>query len=197
MVQGLTFDDLMRRVEAGNQEAAAEVFRLYAHRLIALARKALDTRCRAMLSGSDVAEEVLNSFFQRQARDPYDVESDSALWALLTEIALRKCRKWNRHFVARKRGPGLVRSLQVVGEDGAGWDVAGGGPTPDDAAVLAETVAELYRGLKQNERAICEMRLQNYQVREIADRLNLSEETVSRKLGRIKDKLQRLCAAGE
>jgi DNA-binding CsgD family transcriptional regulator len=34
-------------------------------------------------------------------------------------------------------------------------------------------------------------------VREIAARLNLTEETVSRKLGRIKDKLKRLCAGGE
>jgi DNA-directed RNA polymerase specialized sigma24 family protein len=197
MVQGLTFGDLMRRLEAGDQEAAAEVFRHYAHRLIAPARKELDTRCRAMLSGSDVAQEVLNSFFQRQARDPYDVDSDSALWGLLAEITLRKCRKWNRHFAARKRGPGLVHSLPDAAENDAAWEAASAGPTPDDAVVLTETVAELYRGLKPNECAICEMRLQNYHVREIAAKLNLTEETVSRKLGRIKGKLLRLCSAGE
>jgi len=197
MAQGLTFIDLMRRLEAGNQEAAAEVFQLYAHRLIALARKQLDARFRAVLSGSDVAQEVLNSFFRRQAQDPYDVESESVLWGLLAEIALRKCGKWNRHFAARKRGGGRSLSLQIGDDDGAAWDVADSGPTPADAAVLAETVAELYQGLKENEHAICELRLQNYQVREIAARLNLTEETVSRKLRRIKDKLQRLCAAGE
>ena len=59
---------------------------------------------------------------------------------------------------------------------------------------FTETVAELYQGLKENERAICELRLQGYQGREIAAELNLTEETVSRKLARIKDRLQRLCA---
>jgi len=197
MAQGLTFADLMRRLETGNQEAAAEVFQLYTHRLIALAGKQLDARFRAVLSGSDVAQEVLNSFFRRQGQNPYDLESESALWGLLAEIALHKCGKWNRHFAARKRGRGVNLWLQSAEDDAAAWDVADRGPTPDDAAVLAETVAELYRGLKKNEHAICELRLQNYQVREIAARLNLTEETVSRKLRRIKDKLQRLCAAGE
>jgi RNA polymerase sigma factor (sigma-70 family) len=194
MAQGQSFAALMGRLEAGDPVAAAEVFRLYAHRLIALARKELDSRCRAMLSGSDVAQEALNSFFRRQARDPFDVESEGALWGLLAEITLRKCGKWNQHFAARKRGAGPALSLDAADEGGGGWQVADGGPTPQDAALLAELVAELSRGLKENERAICELRLQNYQVREIAARLNLTEETVSRKLGRIKDKLKRLCA---
>jgi RNA polymerase sigma-70 factor, ECF subfamily len=93
MAPAQTFADLMRRLEAEDQEAAAEVFHLYAHRLIALARKELDSRCRGMLSGSDVAQEVLNSFFQRQAREPYDLETEGALWCLLAEITFRKCGK--------------------------------------------------------------------------------------------------------
>jgi RNA polymerase sigma factor (sigma-70 family) len=197
MTQELPFAELRRRLEAGDPEAAAEVFRLYAHRLLALARKELDGRCRAMLSGSDVAQEVLNSFFRRQTHDPYDLASESALWSLLAEITLRKCGKWNRHFAARKRDAGPILSLQAADDSDAVWDVRDAAPTPEDAVVLAETVTELYRGLKTNERAICELRLQNYQVREIAARLNLTEETVSRKLGRIKEKLQRLCTAGE
>jgi RNA polymerase sigma factor (sigma-70 family) len=197
MAQDLPFADLLRRLEAGNQDAAAEVFRLYAHRLIALARKHLDARCRVMLSGSDVAQEVLNSFFRRQAQDPFDVETDSALWGLLAEITLRKCGKWNRHFATRKRGAVPTLSLQNTEASDDAWDVADGGPTPDDAALLAEMVAELYRGLKDNERTICELRLQGYQVREIAERVNLTEETVSRKLARIKTRLHRLCAPVE
>jgi RNA polymerase sigma factor (sigma-70 family) len=192
-----TFADLMHRLEAEDQEAAAEVFHLYAHRLIALARKELDSRCREMLSGSDVAQEVLDTFFRRQAQAPFDLESESALWGLLAEITFRKCGKWNRHFATRKRGAGTTRAPQLADDSDAAWEVAADGPTPDDAAILAEIVAELYQGLKEKERTICELRLQGYQVREIAAQVNLTEETVSRKLGRIKTKLQRLCAAGE
>jgi DNA-directed RNA polymerase specialized sigma24 family protein len=195
MAEELTFPELMRRLEAGDANAAAEVFRLYVHRLRGLAQQELSARCRAMLSGSDVAQEVLNSFLRRQAHDPYDLNSADALWGLLAEITFRKCGKWNRHFAARKRG---VPTVSLTGDaSGADWEVSDSAPTPDDALVLAETVAELYRGLKDNERAICELRLQGYQGREIAAQLNLTEETVSRKLGRIKDRLQRLCAPPE
>jgi RNA polymerase sigma factor (sigma-70 family) len=197
MAQSLPFDELMRRVEAGDADAAAEVFRHYAHRLIALARKHLDARCRAMLSGADVAQEVLNSFFRRQTHDPYDLDSESALWGLLAEITIRKCGKWNRHFATGRRRASPTASVEADSLGPAVLAVPDRGPTPEDAAVLADLLTELYRGLKTNERAICELRLQGYQVREIAPRLNLTEETVSRKLGRIKDRLRRLCAAGE
>jgi DNA-directed RNA polymerase specialized sigma24 family protein len=192
MPEELTFEELTRRLEAGDPDAAAEMFRLYAHRLRALADKQLDGRCRAMLSGSDVAQEVLNSFLRRQASDPFELDGPDALWGLLSEIAFRKCGKWNRHFAARKRGRPTV-SLSPAEDTDASWEVRGGAPGPDEALVLAETVAELYRGMKDTERAVCELRLQGYQGREIAGLLKLTEETVSRKLARIRDRLQRLC----
>jgi DNA-directed RNA polymerase specialized sigma24 family protein len=183
----------MRRLEAGDGEAAAVVFRLFAHRLIALARKQLDDRYRALLSGSDIALEVLNSFFRRQTDNPFDVDSADALWGLLAEITFRKCGKWNRHFATRKRGANRTISLDAVDDSDASGQVPDGGPTPADAAILAETAAALYQGLKPNERAICELRLQGYRGHEIAAQLNLTEATVSRKLARIKNRLQQLC----
>jgi RNA polymerase sigma factor (sigma-70 family) len=195
MAEELTFLELMHRLEAGDPDAAAELFRLYVHRLRALAQKKLDAGCRVMLSGSDVAQEVLNSFFRRQARHPYDLDSPDALWGLLAEITLHKCGKWNRYFASRKRGGVPTVSLNPADDSDAGWQVCDSAPTPDDALVFAETLAELYRGLKVHERAICELRLQGYKNREIADQLNLTEETVSRKLSRVKARLQRLCAA--
>src|SRR4051794_35807436 len=94
MAEELTFLELMQRLEAGDPDTAAEVFRLYVHRVKALAQKELDGRCRVMLSGSDVAQEVLNSFLRRQAQGPYDLDSEGALWGLLAEITFRKCGKW-------------------------------------------------------------------------------------------------------
>jgi RNA polymerase sigma factor (sigma-70 family) len=192
----VSFAELMKRLEAGDGEAADVVFRLYAQRLIALARKHLDARCRAVLSGSDIALEVLNSFFRRQVNDPFDLDNEDALWALLAEMTLRKCGKWYRHFAARKRSVPTL-SLDPAEDSEASWQARDLAPTPQEIATLTDTVALLYQGLKDNERQICELRLQGYKVGEIADQLNLSLETVYRKIGRIRTKLERLIPVGE
>jgi RNA polymerase sigma factor (sigma-70 family) len=193
VTEGLTFQELKRRLEAGDQDAAAVVLRLYTRRLIALARRHLDARCRAMLSGADVAQEVLKSFLIRQVNDPYDLDNEKALWGLLAEITFRKCGKWNRYFAACKRSGVPTVSLDPADDSEASWQALASGPTPQDAVLLTELLADLYRGLKDDDRTVCEMRLQGYQIREIAQQLNLTEETVSRKLGRIKNRLRRLC----
>src|SRR3984957_17220206 len=120
MAKELTFLELMHRLKAGDPDAAAVMFRLYVHRLKALAGKELDARCRVMLSGSDVAQEVLNSFLRRQANDPYDLDPLDALWGLLSEITFRKCGKWNRYFASRKRGVPTV-SLSPADDSDANW----------------------------------------------------------------------------
>jgi hypothetical protein len=91
-----SFLDLLRRLECGDPEAAAILFHAYAHRLIGLARRRLDERVRAKVDADDVVNSVIRTFCRRAAERPFDLDGPDDLWALLVEIALRKCGRWNR-----------------------------------------------------------------------------------------------------
>jgi RNA polymerase sigma factor (sigma-70 family) len=190
-----SFAGLLRRLEAGDPEAAAVVFDHYARRLIGLARRQLDARLRAKVDPDDIAQSVFRTFFRRHAEEPFDLASEDALWALLAEISLRKCGRWNRHFRARKRSVTREAPLPAAEDSTRDEPLDAAEPSPEDAAILAETVEELLRGLDDRERTVCEMRLQGYQVQEIARRLGCTEVTVFRKLKHVKSRLQRLCSA--
>lgn len=189
-----SFLDLLQRLENGDADAAALVFERYAARLIGLAHRRLDERVRSKVDADDVVNSVFRTFCRRAAECPFDLDGPDSLWALLVEITLRKCGHWNRHFRTRKRD---VRREQTPPSmaDSASSDepLEAGGPSPEDEAVLREMVERLLKGLDERMRIVCEMRLQGYEIREIAVALQCSEATIHRKIRNIKDRLKELC----
>jgi RNA polymerase sigma factor (sigma-70 family) len=110
----------------------------------------------------------------------------------LAEITMRKCGRWNRHFSTRKRN--AAREVAPVGDDSSAPEFADPhAPTPEDAATMVDLLDTLLRGLDERERLVCELRLQDYEVEEIATRTGWSQATVYRRLHRIKERLRRLC----
>jgi RNA polymerase sigma-70 factor (ECF subfamily) len=184
-----SFEEVMTRLQAGDQDAAAEVFARFARRLIALARLHLDSRLRQKVDPEDVLQSVFKSFFLRQARGEFDLGSWDSLWALLSVIALRKCGRQNDHFNALCRDVG--REAQAAGEQSdASWQALAREPTPAEAAMLAETVEVLLRDLKEREREIVSLALQGYTAAEISAQLNRPRRTVYNLLERIKKRLR-------
>jgi RNA polymerase sigma-70 factor (ECF subfamily) len=189
------FAQLIKRLEAGDPEAAAVVHDRYVRRLIGLARRQLDPRFQARVDQSDIAQSVFRTFFRRQAERPFDLGSEDALWALLAEITMRKCGRWNEHFHARKRS--VEREVATSTDlDGPAGPTAGGEPSPEDAAMLRDTVEQLLAGLDPRSQRVCELRLQGYEIREIAEQLDCTQVTVQRKLKLIKERLRGLCPPG-
>lgn len=193
MTTALSFSDLAQRLEHGDPDAAAILFYRYAHRLIGLARRRLDARVRPRVDADAVANSVLRTFCRRHAERPFDLDGEDALWALLAEITLRKCNRWNRHFHTRKRD---VRREQApaAGDDSSIDEPLGASaPSPEDAAILNDLLEQLLNGLDAQTRQVCEMRLQGYQIKEMAAELNCTDTTIYRKLERIKKRLHQLC----
>jgi RNA polymerase sigma-70 factor (ECF subfamily) len=186
-----SFLDLVQRLESGDAEAAAILFDRYARRLIGLARRRLDERVRCKVDADDVVQSVFRTFCRRAAERPFDLEGPDSLWALLVEITLRKCGRWNRYFHTRKRD---VRREQtpLLDSDCDMEPLDAAAPHPEDEAVLREMVEHLLRGLDNRARAVCEMRLQGYEVDEIAAALKLSTATINRKIRNIKNRMKRL-----
>jgi RNA polymerase sigma-70 factor (ECF subfamily) len=189
-----SFLDLVQRLESGDAEAAAILFDRYARRLIGLARRRLDERVRPRTDAEDVVQSVFRTFYRRASERPFSLDGPDGLWALLVEITLRKCGRWNRHFRTRKRDVRREQTPPPLSDsdcDNEPLDAAG--PRPEDEAVLREMVERLLGSLDDKlARDVCEMRLQGYEIEEIADALKRSTATINRKVRHIKDRMKQL-----
>jgi RNA polymerase sigma-70 factor, ECF subfamily len=190
-----SFIQVMARLRAGDKAAAAEVFQRFARRLIALARTRLDSQLRQKVDPEDVLQSVYKSFFLRHAQGQFDLDSWDSLWTLLTVLTVRKCGRWAEYFQAECRDVRAEVSPRPAAEGaGPGWEALDREPSPAEAAMLAETIEELLRGLEDRERAIVSLGLQGYTASEISARLRRPERTVYRVLERVKKHLRRLQA---
>ena len=190
MTADSSFSNLMARLRAGDDEAAAQVFNRFARRLIALARRHLGGRLRRKVDPEDVLQSVFKSFFLRQARGEFDLGGWDGLWALLAVITLRKCGRQGDHFHACCRDVRREAIPPASEGSGSGSLALAREPTPAEAAMLAETVEQLLRGLKEREREIVSLALQGYTGAEISAKLNRPKRTVYNLLGRIKGRLR-------
>jgi RNA polymerase sigma-70 factor (ECF subfamily) len=191
-----SFTDLMTRLRAGEEPAAAELFQRFTHRLIALARSRLDQRLRQKVDPEDVLQSVYQSFLLRHTQGQFELTDWDGLWSLLTLLTLRKCRRWARHF--RTAGRDIDREIpleavpDVLDPDRG---LLSNEPTPEEAALLTEHLEQLFRGLEERDRAIVSLSLQGYSAREVSARLGRPQRTVFRVLERVKQRVRRLQAA--
>jgi RNA polymerase sigma-70 factor, ECF subfamily len=191
MSEDLSFADLMARVRAGDDDAAAAVFNRFVSRLIGLARSRLDPVMRRKVDPEEVANSAFKSFFRRCAQ--FDLEGWDNLWEVLLLITLRKCGRRVEYFRAQRRDV----QREVVGplpaeRSHAGWEAIAREPTPEEAAVLNEAVEQLLRRLPERERPILVLALQGYSPIEISAEVRRTERTVYRVLKRVREKLEEM-----
>src|SRR5262249_13290986 len=158
-------------------------------RLIGLARTRLDARLRTKMDPEDVMQSVLKSFFARHADRPFDLGGWDSLWSLLTAITLNKCGHKVEHFLAARRDVRRERAPPADEEEAASWEGLAREPTPEEAALLAETVEGLFAGLAPEDRRVAERSLQGYSVPEIGDAMGVTQRTVYRRLERVRARL--------
>jgi RNA polymerase sigma-70 factor (ECF subfamily) len=195
MAQEPSFEALMDRLRGGDPDAADEIFRRFACRLIGLAHQRLDARVRQKVDPEELVQSALKSFFWRYAEGHYQLHDWDSLWSLLTVITLRKCGYHVRRLRAERRD---VRREVAAGSDAdgvGGWEAIAREPTPAEAALLAEAVEQLFRGLDEVDRGILERSLQGYKPDEVAQAVGVSRRTVYRLLERVKGRLERMGAA--
>lgn len=183
--------DLMARLKAGDQEAAAHLFRRYAHQLIALARHKLDHLILQKVDPEDVVQSVFHSFFRRHRDGKFKLDNWKSLWGMLAIITVRKCAHKNRHFHtqshdARKE----VHPAPYWEEAGVSWEAIADEPTPADAAILAETIENILNHLDKRDQEILRLTLQGYSVSQISTRVDRTERTVHRVLERVRERLE-------
>jgi RNA polymerase sigma factor (sigma-70 family) len=181
----------LARWQKGDQKAAAQLFERYAGRLIALARGQLSSRMAHRVDPEDVVQSVYRSFFQDSREGRFQLQRGGDLWQLLVTMTLHKLtNQVNRH-AAQKRAVSRERSFGT--EDslfGIGAPRLAQQPSPVEALALADQLEQLLRTLEPPQRRIVELRLQGYNLDEIAQQVGCSFSTVRRVLDRLKKQIE-------
>jgi RNA polymerase sigma-70 factor (ECF subfamily) len=185
-------DSLAAHWREGDQQAAAELFRRYADRLIALARSRLSAQLARRVDPEDVVQSAYRSFFASTRDSRYEVPHGGDLWQLLVTITLHKLqhqvRKWRTGKRAAQRDQNFASEESLLALP---VHKLTSEPTPLEAVALADLLEQIMRGLEARERRMLELRLQGHNLEEIAASTQRSRRTVRRVLEGVKEQLER------
>jgi RNA polymerase sigma-70 factor (ECF subfamily) len=185
MVDAPTFDELIRRVRAGDQDAATALVRRYEPAIRRAVRIRLaDARLGTLLDSMDICQSVLASFFFRAASGQYQLQTPGQLLRLLTAMARNKLASQARRHHAQRRDRRRVASS---GQDEGRFVAPGESPSMEVAA--RDLLQEVHRRLSPDERRLLELRNQGCDWAAIAAELGGGAEALRRKLSRALDRV--------
>ena len=154
MADDSPFWGLIRRVRAGDGDAAAELVRRYEPAIRRAVRLQLrDPRLRSLLDSTDVCQSVLASFFVRAAAGQYDLHSPGQLVRLLEAMARHKLLRQVERLRADRRD--YARCPEGGFEAGEPADSA---PGPYQVAEGRELLAQFLSRLSEGERRLADLR---------------------------------------
>jgi RNA polymerase sigma factor (sigma-70 family) len=180
MAGNLSFEDLIRRVRAGDDEAATLLVRQYEPAIRRAARIRLrDAHLQRTLDSVDICQMVLASFFVSAALGRYELGQPQELVNLLATMVHHKVVDERRHEQAERRDqrrnePGAALEHEPVSPD----------LTPSQEVAGRELLDEFRKRLSAEERHLAEERLQGRPWADIAVELGRSPEALRKQLTR-------------
>jgi RNA polymerase sigma-70 factor (ECF subfamily) len=176
---------LLRRVRLGSEDAATQVYLRYAQRLRGLVKAQSSPELARRVDAEELVQSIFGSFFRVASKGYYDVPAGEELWKLFLVIALNKIRAKGAFHRAAKRD--VRRTI-------AGEEAVQGAELPDEQTTaelgfLELTVEEALERLPPPQRQIVTLRIEGYEVAEIAQRTERSKRTVERLLQEARNRL--------
>jgi RNA polymerase sigma-70 factor (ECF subfamily) len=188
-----SFEHVLEQLRKRDENAAARVFHRFQQQLIALADRHLEDRLASKLDPEDIIQSVFRSVFDRLAQGQFDLEGWDSLWGLLTCVTLRKCSKASEHFHAQVRNVDReVSSLPQSDQSDSGWEFLAREPTPLEGLTLAETLEEILRGLNDREQKVILLKLEGYNLSEIAVRVPCTFRKAKQVQNHVRGRLERM-----
>jgi RNA polymerase sigma-70 factor (ECF subfamily) len=185
MADDTTFADFLRRIRAGDEQAAAELVRSYEAAVRLAVRMRLgDARLRRVLDSMDVCQSVLASFFVRAAAGQYDLKRPDQLVRLLVSIARNKVA-----YQARRHRAGNRDLRRNDALDATARELVGAEPSPSRVASGRDLLAEVRRRLTPEELRVADLRAEGREWAEIAATLGGTVEARRKQLARPLDRV--------
>jgi RNA polymerase sigma-70 factor (ECF subfamily) len=186
MSESTAFSDFIRRIRAGDDQAAQELVERYEPVIRCAVRLRLrDPRLYSRFDWMDICQSVLASFFVRAAAGGYDLQQPDQLLRLLVVMTRHKLADQERRHRAEMRD---CRRLAAC--DPAYLDGRSAAPSPSRLAAGREMLAEVRRRLSEEERVLVDLRTEGCEWAEIATRLGGTAEGRRKQLARALDRVE-------
>ncbi|MFO0891381.1 MAG: sigma-70 family RNA polymerase sigma factor [Isosphaeraceae bacterium] len=190
------FEELIRRVREGDEQAAADLVRRYEPAIRRAARvRLLDTRLNRLLDSMDICQSVMASFFVRTALGQYEIDTPDQLLKLLATMTRNKLANAVKGHGALRRDFRRAeapdqREAPDASSGGAGIGaIAGPDPTPSREVAARELLQEARRRLAPEELSLLELRQDGRGWAEIAAANGTSPEAIRKRLARSIDRV--------
>ncbi len=184
MSESTAFPDFIRRIRAGDDQAARELVDRYEPVIRCQVRLRLrDPRLYSRFDWTDICQSVLGSFFVRAAAGQYDLEQPDELLRLLVVMTRNKLANQTRRHRAEMRDCRRLAACDPA-------DLAGrtGAPSPSRLVAGRELLALVNRRLSEEERLVADLRADGCEWTEIAARLGGTAEARRKQLARAVDR---------
>jgi RNA polymerase sigma-70 factor (ECF subfamily) len=186
MAESTAFPEFIRRIRAGDDQAARELVERYEPVIRCAVRLRLrDPRLYSRFDWMDICQSVMASFFRRAAAGQYDLDQPDQLLRLLVAMTRYKLANQARRHRAEMRD---CRRLEAC--DPAYLDGRTAAPSPSRLVVGRELLAEVNRRLSEEERRLADLRADGCEWTEIAARLGGTADARRKQLARAVDRVE-------
>ena len=150
-----------------------------------MVEREMNQRFKRREDPEDVVQSAFRTFYRRNAKGEFHIDSSVDLWRLLETITHHKLLKHIEYHEALKR---KNKSEEYIDDD----EFYGSEPTPQEAAIAAELMEKALAGLDESYIKVFHMRLQNCTEEEIAKSLDCTRAFVRTKLKRLRERIEHL-----
>lgn len=185
MLEESAFRDLVRRVRARDERAAAELVERYEPAIRRAARVQLtDARLRRILDSTDISQSVLASFFARAALGQYELDKPQQLLRLLVAMTQKKVAFQARMQYAARRD---IRRTEACGPSAD--LIAARGSSPSQQVAWRELLEKFRERLTDDERWLVDQRALSRDWDQIAVELGATPDALRKRLARALDRV--------
>jgi RNA polymerase sigma factor (sigma-70 family) len=187
MSEDNAFLDLVHRVRAGDQDAAAELVRTYEPAIRRAVKIQLrDRRLSRQFDSMDVCQSVLANFFIRAALGQFELNTSKDLLGLLATMA-------RNNLASRARKPEVVRRADFGADSASPAEskLLDDQPTPSQNLAGRDLLEAVRKRLTPDERYLAEQRALGRPWQELAAESGASAEALRKRLARALDRVSR------
>lgn len=183
------FQSLMEQIAAGSEAAVERLLGLYGDHLCRAVRRRLSRALRPKFDTNDFVQAVWASFFCNRG-ELARFEHSAQLVAFLTRVASNKVVDECRHRFQTQKAD-VARECSLSDQTSQELAIPGREPPPSQIAMMNEQLERLRGDVPSRYRSIVELRVEGQSQEEIAEKLGVSERTVSRVLNKLRSRVER------